>query len=112
MCRVTSQENKELVSAQQIRVLLEDDELPFGKELCVEDVDSAYCKPAYLSVNRDHKNLVTIARARGTHTFYHEPVPKPAIPVMKWSVVVIFLKTGKISAQGENMLDSSRFFGC
>jgi hypothetical protein len=76
MCRVASQENKELVGAQQVRVILENDELPFGKELCVEDVDSAYSKPAYLSANRDQENLVTIARARGTRTFYHKPVPE------------------------------------
>jgi hypothetical protein len=74
MQRVASQENKELVGAQQIRVLLEDDQLPFGEALCAEAVDSAYGKPAYLSINRDQENLVTIARARGTRTFYHEPV--------------------------------------
>ena len=86
MQRVGSQENKELVGAQQIRVILEDDELPFGEALCAEAVDSAYSKPAYLSVNRDQEKLVTIARARGTRTFYHEPVleadaePKPGHP--------------------------------
>lgn len=74
MQRVASQENKELVGAQQIRVLLEDDQLPFGEALCAEAVDSAYGKPAYLSVNRDQENLVTIARARGTRTFYREPI--------------------------------------
>lgn len=77
MQRVASQENKELVGAQQIRVILEDDQLPFGEELCAEVVDSAYSKAAYLSANRDQENLVTIARARGTRTFYHAPVPDP-----------------------------------
>ena len=74
MQRIASQANKELVGAQQIRVILEDDQLPFGEALCAEAVDSAYSKPAYLSVNRDQENFVTIARARGTRTFYHEPV--------------------------------------
>jgi hypothetical protein len=73
MQRVTSQENKELVGAKQVRTILEDDELPFGKVFCIEVVDSAYSKPAYLSANRDKENLVTIARARGTRTFYREP---------------------------------------
>jgi hypothetical protein len=75
LARVTSQENKELVGAKQVGAILKDDELPFGKALCVEVVDSAYSKPAYLNANRDKGNLVTIARARGTRTFYHEPTP-------------------------------------
>jgi hypothetical protein len=73
MTRVASQENKEMVGAKQVRAILEDDELPFCKDLCVEVEDSAYSKPAFLIVNRDKKNLVTITRARGTRTFYREP---------------------------------------
>jgi hypothetical protein len=71
--RVASQENKELVGARQIRALLEDAQLPFRKDLCVAVEDSAYSKPAFLHVNRDKKNLVTITRARGTRTFYQQP---------------------------------------
>ena len=71
MKRVTSQENKELVGAKQIRVILTDEKLPFGKHFCVEVGDSAYSKPAYLNANRDQKNLVTLTRVRGTRTFYH-----------------------------------------
>jgi len=73
MQRVASRANKELVGAQQVRAILEDDELPFGDELCVEVEDSAYSKPTFLDVNRDKPNLVTITRARGTRTFYYEP---------------------------------------
>ena len=73
MTRVASQKNKELVGAQQVRAILEDDELPFGENLCVEVEDSAYSKPAFLIANRDKENLITITRARGTHTFYREP---------------------------------------
>jgi hypothetical protein len=51
--RVCSQENKELVGAKQVSALLKDADLPFGKSLCVEVVDSAYSKPAYLIANRD-----------------------------------------------------------
>lgn len=76
MERVTSQENKEMVGAKQVGALLKDDELPFGKGLCVEVVDSAYSKPVYLNANRDTEKLVTIARARGTRTFYREPNPE------------------------------------
>ena len=76
LARVTSQENKELEGAKQVGAILKDDELPFGKALCVEVVDSAYSKPAYLNANRDKENLITIARARGTRTFYHAPTPE------------------------------------
>jgi hypothetical protein len=62
-----------MVGAQQVRALLEDPQLPFGNDLCVEVEDSAYSKPAFLHVNRDKQNLVTITRARGTRTFYQEP---------------------------------------
>jgi hypothetical protein len=80
MRRVASQENKELVGAQQIRVILEDKELPFGEDFCVEVEDSAYSNPAFLSANRDKENLVTVTRARGTRTFHREPDQGPESP--------------------------------
>jgi hypothetical protein len=75
MQRVSSQANKEMVGAKQLDDLLTDKNLPFGETFCVEVADSAYSKPAYLNANREHTNLVTIARARGTRTFYRQPVP-------------------------------------
>lgn len=80
MQRVSSQANKEMAGAQQLGDLLADKDLPFGETFCVEVADSAYSKPAYLNANREHANLVTIARARGTRTFYRQPAPndKPA----------------------------------
>ena len=87
MKRVDSQDNKEMVGAQQIGAILNDEALPFGQDLCVEVADSAYGKPAYLNANRGKKNLVSIVRARGTRTFYRQPaphakrgVPKPGRP--------------------------------
>lgn len=74
--RVGSQENKEMVGAKQLGDVLADKDLPFGEALCVEVADSAYSKPAYLNANREHTNLVTIARARGTRTFYRQPAPE------------------------------------
>lgn len=89
MKRVDSQENKEMVGAQQIAAILNDEALPFGKDLCVEVADSAYSKPAYLNANRDKKNLVSIVRARGTRIFYRQPTPhskrgapKPGRPIL------------------------------
>lgn len=76
--RVKVEENKELVAAKQLGDLLSDQSLPFGASLCVEVADSAYSKVAYLSANREYKNLVTITRARGTRTFYCQPVPDHA----------------------------------
>jgi len=73
--RVPSQANKEQVGAKQLGDLLANKELPFGEAFCVEVADSAYSKPTYLSANREHSNLVTIARARGTRIFYRQPAP-------------------------------------
>ena len=76
MQRVSSQANKEMVGAKQLDDLLADKRLPFREAFCVEVADSAYSKPTYLNANREHTNLVTIARARGTRTFYRQSVPK------------------------------------
>lgn len=73
--RVATTADKELVGGTQVDRLLADEKLPFGQELTVEAADSSYSKPAYLHAHRKHANLVTIARARGTRTFYHQYVP-------------------------------------
>ena len=72
--RVRTDEDKELVGAEQLDALLKDNRLPFGQTLCVEVGDTSYSKPAYLHANRHHGNLVTIARTRGTRTFYRQYV--------------------------------------
>ena len=71
--RVKSMEDKELVGAEQIHILLEDEELPFFGQLCAEVEDSSYSKPAYLHANRSTDNLVTIVRVRSNRTFYRQP---------------------------------------
>jgi len=71
--RVKSSEDKEMVGALQVQALLEDEELPFHNEVCVEVADSGYSKPAFLAKNREKNNLVTIVRARNTRTFYRQP---------------------------------------
>ncbi len=68
--RVATTDDKELVGAAQIDALLRDRKLPFHGSLCVEVADTSYSKPEYLNANRHHASLVTIARARGTRTFY------------------------------------------
>jgi hypothetical protein len=70
--RISTEEDKELVGAGQIKTLLEDQTLPFHGELIVEVGDTSYSKPAYLHANRDHGNLVTIARVRSNRTLYNQ----------------------------------------
>ena len=70
--RVATTDDKELVGAAQIDVLLQDRQLPFHRSLCVEVGDTSYSKPAYLHAHRHHPQLVTIARARSTRTFYRQ----------------------------------------
>jgi len=73
--RVSTDEDKELVGAEQVDLLLKDSRLPFARDLCVEVGDSSYSKPAYLHANRHHGHLVTITRVRGTRTFYQQHMP-------------------------------------
>ncbi len=73
--RVSTDEDKELIGAEQVGLLLKDSQLPFGRDLCVEVGDTSYSKAAYLHANRHHRHLVTITRVRGTRTFYQQPSP-------------------------------------
>lgn len=77
--RVKSSADKEMVGAEQIQTLLEDEKLPFHDELCVEVEDSGYSKPAFLAKNRQKTNLVTITRARNTRTFYRQPTIEASV---------------------------------
>ncbi|MEI7990289.1 MAG: transposase [Chloroflexota bacterium] len=71
--RVKSSDDKELIGAEQIRILLEDENLPFHRQLCAEVADSSYSKPAYLHANRSKANLVTLVRVRSNRTFFRQP---------------------------------------
>ena len=76
--RVPTSQDKEMVGSRQIDALLDDPQLSFGQEFCVEAVDSSYSKPGYLHAHRRHPNLVTIARARSNRNFYHQFKPDQA----------------------------------
>jgi hypothetical protein len=76
--RVRTDEDKELVGAAQVDDLLQDPWLPFHEALCVEVGDTSYSKPAYIDANRQHANLVTIARVRSNRVFYRQFVPQEA----------------------------------
>lgn len=73
--RVATSEDKELVGSAQIGALLQDSKLPFGQDLCVDVGDTSYSKPACLHANRGHRQLITIARLRGTRVLYQQFVP-------------------------------------
>lgn len=75
--RVGSLESGTVVGARQLEALLADDTLPFGKDLCVTAVDSAYSGVPFLGRVAPHENLVTIARLAGNRTVYR-PATQPA----------------------------------
>ena len=70
--RVKPDESKTLVGAGQIGELLCDAKLPFHEQLTGEVGDSDYAQPAYLAANREHENLVSVARCRGNRTLYRQ----------------------------------------
>ena len=72
--RVHTNEDKELVGAKQVTALMNHPKLPLCNELCVVTADTSYSKAAYLHAQRQHHNLVTIARVRSNRTFYQRPV--------------------------------------
>jgi hypothetical protein len=68
--RIATDEDKEMVGAEQIDMLMSDQDLPFCRELTVQVGDTAYSKPAYLHAGEQHDNLVNIARVRSNRVFY------------------------------------------
>lgn len=72
--RVVKWEDKERVGAEQIRLLLGDETLPFYQQFCVAVADSSYSKPAYLLSLLTQTNLVSLVRVRSNHVFYRQPI--------------------------------------
>jgi len=68
--RVGTDEDKELVGAAQIDMLMNEPSAPFADDLVVQVGDTAYSKPAYLYAGGQHANLVTLVRARSNRVFY------------------------------------------
>ena len=56
------EENKNTFTAKQINELLNNKELPFGKDLTVNALDSNYASPEYIADTYPRKNLVNIIR--------------------------------------------------
>jgi hypothetical protein len=73
----TSRKNREQIAISQMRTLLENRNLPFSRELCLQVGDSHYSTPSYLAAFSDKPNLVTITRSRGNRGYYF-PAPVTA----------------------------------
>jgi hypothetical protein len=72
-CRVPTENKATETGAAQVKALQKDTELPFGKELSILVADAAYSAATFLCAVSEHKNQITIARARGNRTFYRMP---------------------------------------
>lgn len=59
---VPFEENKNTFTAQQINDLLNNKELPFGKDLTVNALDSNYASPEYIADTYSQENLVNVIR--------------------------------------------------
>jgi len=79
--RASTDDDQELVGAEQINALLDDPELPWYRELVVTVGDSRYSKPVYLhAVHQEHAELVTVAKLRSNRTLYHYLPPPEEKP--------------------------------
>ena len=55
-------QNRNSFTAMQVNDLLNNEDLPFGKELTVNALDSNYASPEYIAQTHDQPNLVNIIR--------------------------------------------------
>jgi hypothetical protein len=78
--RVTTQETKRSVGVEQVKLLLNDETLPFHQQLCVQVVDSEYSVVPYLGEMTEHEDLITVARVRSNRVFYQMPPSSPTSP--------------------------------
>jgi hypothetical protein len=73
--RVTSDKKAGQAAAEQIRLVVTDEKLPFHKALCVNVEDSGYSGIPHLGEVADIGNLVTVARLPGNRVVYRQPGP-------------------------------------
>jgi hypothetical protein len=71
--RVSSKENGCAVGVTQLATLINDPHLPFATKLCLHVGDGAYAAVHYLNDNKEHLNLVTVARLRSNRVLYFQP---------------------------------------
>jgi len=79
--RVHSDEKATVVGAEQVVTLLQDDQMPFHRQLSVHVADSAYSAVEHLGRVGHLLNLVTVTRAAENRVFYRQsPPPKGGRP--------------------------------
>ena len=74
--RVSTTETKRTVGLAQLERLLQDETLPFQKELCVTVADSDYSAVTFVGGVAGYPDHITIARFAGNRTVYRSP-PSP-----------------------------------
>jgi len=75
--RVHSDEKATSMWGEQIKVLMEDETLPFHDDLCVHVGDSVYSAVTALGpvTEQEYENLVNVARASSNRVFYRQVPP-------------------------------------
>ena len=80
--RIHTDEDKELVGAEQFNALLDDDKAPWQDELVVEVGDSRYSKVEYLhAAHKNHPDLISIVKVRGNRKLYNFIAPPEENPL-------------------------------
>lgn len=79
--RIRSDEDKELVGAEQFNAILDDNEQAWHDELIVNVGDSRYSKAEYLhAVHKNHPNLISVVKVRGNRKLYNFIAPPEENP--------------------------------
>ncbi len=74
-----SRQDQEQQTITQFRALLEDNRLPFHRELCIQVADSHYSTPSYLAAFMDKPNLISDTRSRRNRVYYFPAKPEAKI---------------------------------
>lgn len=77
--RRVSRQDQEQQTITQFRSLLEDKQLPFHRELCIQATDSHYSTPSYLGAFVDLSNLISLTRSRGNRVYSFPAQPEAQI---------------------------------
>lgn len=74
--RVSSDETGTAVAASQLAAIMK--QLPFANKLCLQVGDGTYAAVQYQHDNKQHENLVSVARLRSNRVLYFPPPAAPA----------------------------------
>lgn len=84
--RVKSEQTGKQVGSQQLKQILNNENLPWSNHLSVVVVDSDYSAKSFLAEQKQHTNLVVVTRVRSNRVFYTCPEAKaqPSKGHPKW----------------------------